>query len=56
MGTVWQLRDILEFIFGVRPIILIILCMIIDYFIIALNDLVFVIARYNFLVFREGYR
>jgi hypothetical protein len=49
MGTVGQLRDMLEFIFLVSPVMLIILYKIIDYFIIPLNDLAFAIARYSFL-------
>jgi uncharacterized membrane protein YuzA (DUF378 family) len=42
MGTVRQLRDMLEFIFGVRSIIIIILYMVIDFSAIPPNNLAFV--------------
>jgi hypothetical protein len=60
MGTVGQLRDVLEFIFfmldhNAYNFIFIILYVIIDYFIIPLNDLAFAIAHYSFsIAFMEG--
>ena len=55
--TVGQSRDVLSLFLSVRPIILLNLYVIIDYFIISLNDLVYAIAfDIVLLAFWKGFR